>query len=178
MAISKDKKQQQLIQLKELITRSEAVVFSNYRGLTASQMAELRNKLRPFNSTFMVAKNSIVSRSLDELGLPQAGEMLKGPTALTFCFEDITAPARTMAQFGTETRILSVKGGLLGARIIDAGQVQTLATLPAQPVLLAETLGTLQSPLSSLVGVLDGALRSLLYVLDARAEQLGETAAA
>jgi len=178
LAISKEKKQQLVAELREMLTRSKAVVISDYRGLRANQMAELRNRLRPLHSRFLVAKNTLVLRSLEELGLPKPEEMLRGPTALGLCFEDISEPARLIIKFGKETRMLSVKGGLLGNRVIDAQQVQTLAELPAQEVLLAQTVATLQSPASGFMGMLDGALRGLLYVLSARAEQLGEATTA
>jgi len=177
LAVSKQKKQQQLTELKELLTRSKAVIMVDYRGLKAGQMTALRNKLRPLNTRFIVAKNTIVSISLQELGLPPADQLLVGPTALGFCFEDVPAPARAIADFGKETKLLKVKGGLLGDRVIDASQVKTLAQLPAHDVLLAQTLASLQSPVSHFVGLLGSALRSLLYVLDARAEQLGEASA-
>jgi large subunit ribosomal protein L10 len=64
LAISKDKKQQVVAELKEMLTRSKAVVISDYRGLTAGQMADLRSRLRPLESRFLVAKNTLISRSL------------------------------------------------------------------------------------------------------------------
>ena len=178
MALSKEKKQQQVVQLKELVTRSKAVIITDYRGLAAGQMAELRNRLRPLNSQFMVAKNTMVSRSLQELGLPSADQFLKGPCGLGFCFADVGAPTRAMAEFGKETKLLKLKGGLLEDRVIDANQVNTLAQLPTHDVLLAQTLASIQSPVSHFVGLLDGALRGVLGVFDARAEQLGEASVA
>ncbi len=178
MAISKEKKQQLVAELTELLTRSKAVILSDYRGLTASQMAELRNKLRPLNSRFMVTKNSMLLRSLEEVGLPKPEELLQGPTAIALCFEDVSEPTRVISDFGKDTEFLQIKGGLLGDRIITANEVQTLAHLPAQEVLLSQTLAGLQSPISGFVGLLDGALRGLLYVFDARAKQLGEASSA
>jgi len=177
LAISKEKKQQVVAELKEMLTRSKAVIISDYRGLTAGQMAELRNKLRPLDSRFMVAKNRLILRSLEEVGLPKPEEMLQGPTALSFCFGDLGQALRAMNEFAKETELLQIKGGLLGDRIVDVQDVQVLAKLPGTKVLHAQTLASVQSPVSAFVGLLGGALRGLLYALNARAEQMGETAA-
>jgi len=177
LAISKEKKQQRVAELKEMLTQSKAVIFSDYRGLTATQMAELRNKLRPLNSKLLVAKNTLVLRSLEELGLPQPVELLQGPTALSFCFGDFGPPVRTLMEFARGTEILSVKGGLLGTRVMDVRDVQVLTELPALEVLRAQALGSLQSPIGGFVSLLDSALRGLLCALTARAEQLGQAMA-
>lgn len=177
MARSKVQKQQTVVELKELLGRSQAVIVSDYRGLTAGQMAELRGKLRRLDSKFLVAKNSLVLRSLAELGLPQPTSVLEGPTAIGFCFGDIQAPARVLLDFARETDVLRVKGGLLGQRIMEAADVQTLVDLPGTNVLRSQVVAGVQSPVTGLVGLMEGALRGLLYVLSARAEQLGSAAA-
>lgn len=163
-------------ELKEMLTGSKAVIISDYRGLTAGQMAELRNKLRPFESRFLVAKNTLILRSLQEVGLPTLEEMLQGPTALSFCFGDLRQALQVMQEFAKETEHLRIKGGLLGERVMDVQDVQVLAGLPETEILQAQTLASVQSPISGFVGLLDGALRGLLYVLNARAEQMGEAA--
>ena len=176
MAISKEKKEEVVSELKEMLTRTQAVVASDYRGLTAGQVAELRNRLRPLDSRFVVAKNSLIVRSLRELGLPTLDDILVGPTALTFVFGDWAQPLREMREFATETELLKVKGGLLGNRAIAAEDVHTLTHLPSLQVVQAETLTGLQSPISGLVGLLDGTLSAMLRVMDARVAQLGEAA--
>ena len=177
MAISKEKKQEIVAELKELLPESKAVVISDYRGLSAEQMAALRNKLRPVKGRFLVAKNSLVLRSLREVGLPEPTELLQGPSALGVCFEDISPPLKALMEFAKETELLTIKGGLMGDRVLSAEDVATLSDLPAPEVLQAQLLSGLQAPASGLVGVLDGVLRSLLYVLNARSEQLGEATA-
>jgi large subunit ribosomal protein L10 len=173
LAISKEKKRAIVAELKELLASSKATVISDYRGLTATQMGGLRNTLRPLNSRFLVAKNTLVLRSLDEVGLPHPEEMLQGPTALGFCFDDVSQPLRALMEFARETDSLTIKGGLLGDRIIDAAQVRTLSALPGIETLRAQTLSGLQSPASGFVGMLDAALRGLLYAFDAQAQKLG-----
>ncbi len=177
MAISKEKKGQVVAELTEMLARSKATVIADYRGLTAAQMGELRNKLRPLDSRFLVAKNTLILRSLGEASLPQPEDLLQGPTALGFCFENIGEPLKAIMDFVKETEILTVKGGLMGERIISPAEIKTLSEMPGVDVLRAQMLAGLQSPMSGLVGLLDSALKGLLYALDARAEQLGEATA-
>jgi large subunit ribosomal protein L10 len=177
LAISREKKEQLVAELTELLSRSAVVVLSDYRGLTAGQMAELRNKLRPLDSQFTVAKNSLISRSLEESNLPALETMLEGPTALSFVFGEFGEPLREIKAFAKETEMLNIKGGLLGDRVLSADDVQVLMDLPGAEVLRAQVLGSVQSPVSGLVGVLDSALRGLLYALSAKADQMGEASA-
>lgn len=177
MAISKEKKEQIVAELKDMLSRSKVTVISDYRGLRPVQMAELRNKLRPLNSRFLVAKNTLILRSLEEVGLPKPEDMLLGPTALSLCFDDVSQPLKAMVEFAKATGILTIKGGLLGERVIDAQEIRVLSTLPGLEVVQAQTLAGLQSPMSGFVSLLDNVLRGLLYALDAHAEQLGEAVA-
>jgi large subunit ribosomal protein L10 len=177
LAISREKKERLVSELSELFSRSSAVVLSDYRGLTAGQMAELRNKLRPIDSKFTVAKNNLIRRSLEESGLPSLDAMLDGPTALSFVFGEYGEPLREMKAFAKETEMLSIKGGLLGDRVLSADDVRVLMDLPSTDVLRAQLLSGFQSPVSGLVGMLDSVLRGLLYVVRARADQMGEASA-
>jgi large subunit ribosomal protein L10 len=173
LAITKQKKQESVAQLKDMLARSQAVFLSDYRGLTASQMATVRGRMRPFDSKFLVAKNTLVSRSLQEVGMPVPEDLLEGPTAIGFCFGDFREPARILRDIARETSILIIKGGLLGNSVLDPQAVLSLPELPSTETLRAQALGALQAPMSGFVGVLDSALRGLLYVFQARAEQMG-----
>ena len=177
MAITREKKEQLVAELSELLSRSSVVVLSDYRGLTAAQMAELRNKLRPLGSKFTVAKNSLISRSLEESKLPSLGSMLEGPTALSFIFGEFREPLHELKAIAKDTELLNIKGGLLGERVLSADDVQVLMDLPTADVLRAQLLSGMQSPVSGLIGLLDSALRGLLYALSARADQMGEASA-
>ena len=174
MPVSKQKKQETIEELKEMLGRSKAVILSDYRGLSAKQMSQLRNKLRPFGGRMLVAKNTLVLKSLEELGLPQPEDLLQGPTALSMIFGELNEPVRALLDFARETDVLKIKGGLMGAHLMSVQEVQMLPQLPAPEVLRAQALGAMVSPIAGFVGVLDGAVRGLLYVLNAHAEQMGQ----
>ena len=174
MPVSKQKKQETIEELKEMLSRSQVVIVSDYRGLTAARMSQLRNKLRPLNSKVLVAKNTLVLKSLEELGLPQPEELLQGPTALSIIFGEMAQPVRAVLDFTREADVFKVRGGIMGDRVVSLREVQMLPQLPAAEVLRAQALGGVVSPISGFIGVLDGAIRGLLYVLNARAEQMGQ----
>jgi len=177
LAISKEKKDQVVAELKEMLARSKLVIISDYRGLTAGQMVQMRNKLRPLNSKFVVAKNTLVLRSLQEAGLAQPEALLQGPTALSLCFDDMSQPIKAMQELAAETEILSIKGGVLGDRILNVQDIKTLSQLPKPEVLRAQALAGLEWPVSGFVGLLDSVLRGVLHALNVHAEELGKTAA-
>jgi len=174
LPVSKQKKQETIEGLKEMLGRSKAVILADYRGLTAQQLSQLRNKLRPLGGQMLVAKNTLVLKSLEELGLPQPENLLQGPTALGLIFAEMNQPVRALLDFCREADALKVKGGLMGNYVMSVPEVQMLPHLPSQDVLRAQALGNVASPVSSFVGVLDGVVRGLLYVLSARADQMGE----
>lgn len=174
MAISRETKKALVAQYVDLFSGSEALILADYRGLTVADVTRLRRKIREGGSSFHIVKNTLCGIALQKAGLPVPARMLEGPTAIGFCQGDISSAAKTLLDFARETRILQIKGGLLGARVLDAEQVSSLADLPSREVLLAQTLAGLQSPLTAFLSVLGGTLRSMVYVLQARVDQLQE----
>ena len=101
--------------------------------------------------------------------------MLEGPSALVFAYTDPVQSAKAVSDFVRSSRILAIKGGVMGERAVSAAEVEAIATLPSREELIAKLLGMLLSPMSRAMGVLTGPSRSLVYVLNARANQ-GEEA--
>jgi large subunit ribosomal protein L10 len=94
--------------------------------------------------------------------------MLKGPVAIAFGGEDISAPARLLAEFVRQTRLrLDIVGGLVEGRVMGPDQVRQTADLPPREVLLAQLLGTLQSPIAQLVGTIQAPVQQLVALLEA-----------
>ena len=172
MAISKEKKQQLVKSYAEEFSRSQAVFLTDYRGLPVAELNRLRNKMREAGSGYHVVKNRLVKLALREAGLPVPEELLQGPTAIGFCYEDAVAPAKVLTEYTKESKVLTIKGGILGERVIDVQAISSLANLPSRDVLLAQLVSGVQSPIAGLVNVLSGTLRDLVTVLKARADQL------
>ena len=176
MAISREKKEQLVSWYTYLFSRSNAAILTNYRGLTMADISQLRRKLQENQSEYHVTQNRLMKLALKEAKLPVPEDLLQGPTATGFCLDEVPAVAKVLVGFSKESKILVIKGGLLGDRIISADEVTTLAELPPREILLAQVLGTIQEPAGGITRAIAGSIRRILYVLKARVEQLEKQA--
>jgi large subunit ribosomal protein L10 len=163
-------------ELAEKLAKSKLAVMTDYRGLTVAQIGELRRQLRPLQVEYEVSKNTLVAKAAAKAGVKVLDKPQEGPTAIAFCYGDIVAPSKVLGDFARTSKIMTIKGGLLGNHLIGPADVARLATLPSKEALLAKLLGSMQSPLVGLVSVLNGPVRGLAYVLQARVKQLEEAA--
>jgi len=172
LAISKEKKEKIVADLVEKFSRSQALIMTDYRGLKVEEMRTLRNRLREESCGYHVVKNSLVKLAMEKVGLSFEEALFAGPTAIGFCYEDVVAPAKALVNYAQETKTLSIRGGLMGSRVISEGEMISLAQLPSRDELLAQMIAQLQAPLVGLVNVLSDSLRALIYLLQVRAEQM------
>ena len=171
------KKAHAIDELAGKLGKAKLAIVTDYRGLTVAQIGELRKQLRPLDVEYEVSKNTLVAKAAQKVGIHVLEKPLEGPTAIAFCYGDIVAPAKALGDFARTSKIMTIKSGLLGAKLISSAEVATIATLPSKEVLVAKLLGSMQSPLVGIVSVLNGPIRGLAYVLQARAKQLEEAAA-
>jgi large subunit ribosomal protein L10 len=155
----------------EQLQAAEAVVVTDYRGLTVAQFRALRRALRAVGAEIHVIKNSLTTRALAAAGLESPEQLLHGPTALALFGEDLSGPAKALLAAVEDTKLLSIKGGLLGGRVIDAADVEALSKLPTRPELLAILLGTIMAPQRQFVTVLQAPLVDMVGVLNAYTEK-------
>jgi len=165
-------KQKQVEELAEQIRRAKVTVLADYRGLSVAEITTLRRRLREANAEFHVAKNTLTRRAAAQLGRDGLVPHLVGPTGLALGYGDEAAVAKAMSEFARTSRILTVKAGMLGDRVLAAEEVGRLADLPPRDQLIAQVVGGIQAPIAGLVNVLSGTLRNLVGVLEARRQQL------
>nr|MBA3529817.1 50S ribosomal protein L10 [Propionibacteriaceae bacterium] len=163
----------QIGELADQLQRSQLTIVTDYRGLTVTDLQNLRSTLRPLNAEFRVAKNTLTAIAAEQVGIDVMRPVLEEPTALVFAFEDIVSVSKAVNDFVRTSRILKVRGGVLQNKLLNAADVEAIATLPSKQELQGKLLGLFVSPMSRFVGVLSGPSRSLAYVINARAEQLG-----
>ena len=143
-------------EVKEKLQKAQSVVIFNYRGLTVSEVTNLRNEMRKAGVEYEVIKNAIVERAADDLGIPESvRSLLKGPSAFAFGYEDAAAPAKILKELVRKLKKCEMKGGIVGGAVFDQAQVNTLADLPSREALIARLLGSMMSPISGLAIVLD-----------------------
>ena len=174
MPINRSQKVELIDAYKAKIEGSQAVVIAEYRGLTVSQMQKLRGLLRPLGGSFVVAKNTLMMRALNELHRPTPTQLFKGPVGFAFLGEDIAANARVLRDFTKEAgELFIVRGGILGQTVLDASGATSLADLPTREVQLAQLVGAIAAPMSSLASLLTAPHRDLIGLLQARIDKEG-----
>lgn len=149
------------------LSDAQAVFVTEYRGLTVTQLAGIRNALRPSDAEHAVYKNTLAKLAVREAGMSGLDELLVGPTALTFVKGDVAAAAKTLRDSARTLPALIVKGGVLGDSPLSASDVTALADLPSREELLARFAGALQAPLVKTAGLLQALPRNFAYGLQA-----------
>lgn len=173
MSKEREKKRHLIDELAERLSRCSIAIAVDYRGVTAKEVMQLRRQLADSGIEYRVVKNTLARFAADKAGVQQLASLLTGPVALVFCFDDVVKPARILREYiQSSGSTLQIKGGILRDKLLDAGEITSLATLPPREVLLARLIGQLQAPLQTLHNVLSAPLRSFIGVLNARIQQL------
>lgn len=170
MAITRQAKEEAVTKLQAELGQLKLAVLTDYRGLTVSEINELRQNLREEGISYRVTKNTLLRLAASQI------DMLKdidpatftGPTALAISTVDEIAPARVIFQYAKEHDALEIVGGITGdGEVLTAEQVKSLATLPTRDQLIGQVVSTIAAPLSGLVGVMGANVRGIVTVLDA-----------
>ena len=169
----KEQKAEQVELLMEKLKKAKVAVLTDYRGLTVAQIQDLRGKLRGGEVEYRVVKNSLARRAAEAAGVPALESELVGPVGIAFGYDDLSVPSRLINDFVRATRVkLDVKRGVVEGRVFSADQAKQLADLPSRETLIAQLLGTLQSPVAQLVGIMQTPLQQLMGVLEAYKNKL------
>jgi large subunit ribosomal protein L10 len=172
LAIPREKKEKLVTQYADMLSRSQAVILTDYRGLSTAEIGKLRSNLREKGCGYHVVKNTLTKLALRNADLPPLDDLLEGPTAIGFCYEEVPGACKVLVDFAEEIETFTIKGGLLGARFIDVEAIKELARLPSREILLAQVLGTIRGPSGRVVGAVTSVIRSILYILKVRVEEL------
>jgi large subunit ribosomal protein L10 len=157
-------------EVRERLSSANASVVTEYRGLTVTQLAELRKALGPVGD-YKIYKNTLVRLAIAGSQYEELTELLSGPTAIAFVTGEISVAAKALRDFARANPALVVKGGLVAGSTISTQDLARLAELPSREVLLARFAGALAAPLQQLAGLLQAMPRNLAYGLSALVEQ-------
>jgi large subunit ribosomal protein L10 len=158
-------KEQLVSELKDKLTSAQSLYYTDFTGLNVKRMTELRRRLKRAGVEYVVIKNTLALRAVNESGL--VGETLKGPTGLVVGKDPVSA-AKVLTEFAKEFEDKpTVKGGLLQGKKIDNAQLKRLASLPSREQMLADLGAGMQSPMAAFVGALNGLLYMFAGALDA-----------
>ena len=142
-------KQAIVAELTEKIQKATAGVIVDYKGITVEEDTALRKECREGGVDYAVVKNTLLRFAFNNTGLNDLDDLLNGTTSLALA-DDPVAPARVMADYGK----FEIKGGFMDGKPVDLATIQSLASIPALPVLQAQVLGTMLAPITGLAVVL------------------------
>lgn len=169
----REKKAQIIDSLQEVFSKCNIGILTDYRGLSTTEMNDLRRKLRESGIDYRVVKNTLAQFAAKRAGMNELATAFAGPVAIAFGYGEISEPAKILSEYiRTSKSILGIKGGFLGDRLLTSGNVETLATLPAREVLVSQVMAGIRSPIMTLVSVLAAPIRGVMGVLQARIQQL------
>jgi large subunit ribosomal protein L10 len=170
----KSEKERIVAELKEKLKDTPTLFVADYRGLSVTEIDDLRTKLIEHGARFTVVKNTLTKRAAEEAGADALLALLEGPTAIAFIEADgdMVAVAKALTDAARTTRILAIRGGILDGSPIGEDEVKNLATLPPVDVLRGQVLGAITSPLMTVVGLISAPVRDLIGLIDARIAQL------
>lgn len=156
--------------LRKKLTSAQSIFLTDFTGINVKDISELRRIFRNSSVEYLVAKNTLIKRAVADTPLDQLEPYLVGPTALALTGDDGVNAAKIVAKFTEKHETFSVKAGVIREKVIDPGQIKSIASLPAREVILSNLLGTLNSPITGLVYVLNDTIARAVRILSRVAE--------
>lgn len=168
MAMTRERKEQEVAALKERFENNETLIVTHNLGLTVTQMTELRNELRKEGASFKVTKNTLAKRALEGTQFAELGDMFSGPTGVAMS-QDPVAAAKAVQKFAEGNKKLVIVGGALGSQIMDLKGIEQLSKLPSLDELRSKIVGVLKAPAQKVAGVVQAPASQLARVVGAYA---------
>ena len=175
----KQEKVERVAELTQRIQGSGALLLTEYRGLTVSEITELRRSLGEGGTKFQVVKNTLMRRAVNDAGLAELESLLEGPSAVAFVDGDPVAAAKSVVDAAKKYPTLVLKGGFMDGKMLSADDAKALAALESREVMLSKIAGLMKSEMSKAAALFAGAQSKFLSLLEAYKEKVpGEPAPA
>jgi large subunit ribosomal protein L10 len=168
----KTEKVERVAELKAQIESSNALLLAEYRGLTVSEITELRRSLREADTSFAVVKNTLMARAAVEAGIQDLESYLAGPSAVAFVDGDPVSAAKKIKAVAKLFPSLVLKGGFMDGRVLTAEDAGALADLESREVMLSKIAGLLKSDMSKAAALFVSAQSKFLSLLEAYKEKV------
>lgn len=169
----KSEKENIVNQIADKLSRCTIVIATDYRGLTAKDMVQLRRNLRELGIDYRVSKNTLTRFASDKAGKEHLKELLTGPIAFVFGYDDVIKPAKVLNDYIRSTSsVLKIKGGMISDRVVSSEEINKLAATPPYEVLVSQCIGQLWAPVQNLHNILNAPVQQLLNFMQARIQQI------
>ncbi|NJL24746.1 MAG: 50S ribosomal protein L10 [Calothrix sp. SM1_5_4] len=171
--ITREDKHAEIASLSEKFGRSKAAFLVDFKGMDVESVTKLRKSLKPVNSEMKVVRNTLAIRALNDHPAlkPVLENKLVGTNAIVFAYEDASASAKALSNFGKENEAFQLKSGVMDGAALDEQGIKYLATLPGKDELRAQLLGVFAAPMTKLLGTMQAVPGGLVRVLNAYNEK-------
>ena len=153
MKAAYEQKQVVIDEIKEKFEKAQSAVVIDYMGITVEEADAMRRKLREANVDYTVYKNTLAKRAIQGTDFEPLAEVLEGPSAFAFSYEDATAPARVLNDAIKEFKKMEFKGGFVEGEYYDKDAITQIASIPSRDVLISKFMGSIQSPIANFARV-------------------------
>jgi large subunit ribosomal protein L10 len=168
LAITRERKEELVAQYAGLLQGTGGFVVTSYNRMTVKQVNDIRNRLADVNGKYIVTKNTLFTRALQDSGWPVPADLLLGTTAVAFGDSNFPAIAKAVVGLLKDyEEVLKIKGGVMEGQILNPAQVEAVSNLPSLDELRAQLAGLISQPAAGLVSVLNGGVASVAQVLQA-----------
>jgi len=147
-------KQAIIDEIKDKFERAESAVVIDYIGTTVAEADAMRKKLREAEVDYTVYKNTLVKRAIAGTEYEALAEVLEGPSALAFSYDDATAPARVLNEAIKAYKKMEFKGGFVEGEFYDKDAIKQIADIPSRDTLISKFMGSIQSPITNFARVI------------------------
>ncbi|OIO27103.1 MAG: 50S ribosomal protein L10 [Nitrospirae bacterium CG1_02_44_142] len=165
--MKREKKFNLIAELKDKFNKANAVVLTDYKGLTVAELFELRRLLRSAGIDYKVVKNTLARAASAKTSVSAASDLFKGPVGIAIGYADPVQAAKKVLEYSKKNNKLKVNGGVVEGRLCNAEDIRSIAALPPREILLGMLAGVFNAPLSKMAGALSATVSSFAYAVKA-----------
>ena len=168
--MNRTEKQEFVTNFKSVLSNSNFVLVTHYKGLTVSEISSLRGKFKENNANFKVTKNSLAKRAVENTDYNNLQQFFAGPTAIAYS-DDPVSTAKVVYDFSKENDNLKIIAAAMGSKELNIDDVKKLASLPSMENIRAKIVSLISSPLSNIVSIVSEPSSKLVRLLNAKNEK-------
>jgi large subunit ribosomal protein L10 len=170
LPITRGRKEELVAQYVDLLDQSNGFIIVDFKGLPVTRIDELRDKVREAQGKYLVAKNTLFTKALQQKGWPVPDDILTGPSAVVFGLENLPGVAKAVLDFSGAADLenkFAINGGVMTGKILSAKEVDAVSKLPTLDELRAQLVGLIVQPATGLVSVINSATGQVVNVIQA-----------
>ncbi len=164
-------KSEKIDAIKEKIEKAQVAVITEYKGYSVEEITKLRRELQKENGDYMVTKNTLAKVAIKGTKYEVMSDLMKGPIAIAFGFEDQVSPAKIVSNFIKTSKKGEILGAVLDGNLLSADDAKALANLPSKEELFAKMLGSINSPATGITLGINAVMASLTRAMAAVRDQ-------